>query len=207
MSSRGGKEVSACALVCLDRSTDRSTAGPSQSSHAPHCNLHRWCIPMASTRTRAAWRWPRPKATPSTTARCVVASVRMCVCHPTSPPDSAASSTYPRNTAIPPLDARGGGRGGHRRDALLHLPARARRRRYVRIRPHTHVCALPDLHPHTRIHTHDETGDQAGFSPRCLRVFNTKRRASLFDLGFVSKILAVKMNRCGAVEPITMTCV
>jgi hypothetical protein len=40
------------------------------------------------------------------------------------------------------------------------------------------------------------TGDQAGSSPRCLRVWNTKRHASLYDLGFVSKILAVKMNRC-----------
>lgn len=38
-------------------------------------------------------------------------------------------------------------------------------------------------------------GDQAGLSPRCLRVWNTKRRASLYDLGFVSKIFAVKMNR------------
>ena len=39
------------------------------------------------------------------------------------------------------------------------------------------------------------SGDQAGSSPRCLRVWNTKRRSSLYDLGFVSKILAVKMNR------------
>jgi len=38
-------------------------------------------------------------------------------------------------------------------------------------------------------------GDQEGFSPRCLKVWNTKRKASLFDLAFVAKIVGVKMNR------------
>jgi len=38
-------------------------------------------------------------------------------------------------------------------------------------------------------------GDQAGFSPRCLKIWNTKRQASLFDVAFVSKIVAVRLNR------------
>lgn len=76
--------------VCASISTDR--AGSEWCDlipRAPHPNktLHthtrrdaRWCTRMGSTRMRAAWRSPRRKATPSTTARRVTTSVDVCVC-------------------------------------------------------------------------------------------------------------------------------
>lgn len=57
-----------------------------------------------------------------------------------------------------------------------------------------HIRNPLNTYHHTKHETY-ASGDQAGSSPRCLRVWNTKRRSSLYDLGFVSKILAVKMNR------------
>ncbi|EEY62758.1 uncharacterized protein PITG_21699 [Phytophthora infestans T30-4] len=38
-------------------------------------------------------------------------------------------------------------------------------------------------------------GDQPAFSPRRLRVWNTKTGAAICDLNFVTAVLAVRMNR------------
>lgn len=39
------------------------------------------------------------------------------------------------------------------------------------------------------------SGDQVGFSPRRLRIWNTKTMSSLFEMAFLTKILAVRLNR------------
>jgi autophagy-related protein 18 len=38
-------------------------------------------------------------------------------------------------------------------------------------------------------------GDQPGFSPRRLRIWNTKKATAMCGTNFLTKILAVKLNR------------